>query len=774
MRINKALSEAEERYVATSTPYELSLMGLTFPVWGHVVFNAAAAACIALLGHPMVAALAFVISSLFDAGHQAVIARWRLTSATADPGPAFRRLAALCFVRSSVYLIGPVATLVIDPTAGPGLYLAAVVCTLFAAAFGAGSLSQWVFWGLSAPVLAVIGVVAAAILPPLGALALAIAMTSLTLLMFLVSRTTALTISAWHHAFAAQMKTIPELQTARDQAIREREAARAAREAARLAIAAKAESLQETAEALAAAERSNRSLRLAVEIADLAILETDYEARSFSMVGGAGVTERVLTFDDMQDPFSLIHPDDRDQARRGWQELAPTVGRFRAEYRIDRKDGREVWVSTAAEIHRDAEGNPKRMIGVMRNITESKLHEREMIAARDAAEAANRAKSDFLATMSHEIRTPLNGVLGMTQAIEGGELSPLQRERLAVIRKSGEILTTLLNDLLDLSKIEAGRLEIEDGRVDIVQTAHDVHAAFQVFASEKDVELALILAPDLAGAYRGDDHRVRQILYNLLSNALKFTERGRVELAVERRPQGLVLHVSDTGMGMPDEVLARLFTPFTQADASTTRRHGGTGLGLTICRELARLMGGDVAVESRLGEGSRFTVTLPLEPMAALPRPAVEPSAPRPTALRGGGRVLAAEDNAVNQLVLKTLLHQLGVEVVMVENGQEALDAWRGEEWDLILMDVQMPVMDGPTATRAIREAEAVTGRARTAIIALTANAMAHQSDEYALAGMDGVISKPIDFAHLIATVGGVLDARAAEARDLPRAGFGG
>lgn len=772
MQAGRKLSEEQERFVATATNYELALASLVFPIGLHVLFNAIAAVSLIMLGHPIVGIVAFAASSVFDYWQQKVMAQWRQTAATDDAGFGFPRLAGLSFIRHVVYLAGPVVALMLDPGPGPGLYLAVVCCTLFATAFSAGLLSQWIFWGLAAPIVLALGGVAALLLPPAGLGAVLLGLASLSVLVAMISSDLARTLLGWRAAFSEQKRTIPELQKARDQAIRDREAAQAAREAARLAIDAKAASLREAAEALAAAEDSNRRLRLAVEIADLAILETDYASRSFTIEGGTDLIDRTLTFEDIEAGFSLIHPDDRPQARLGWDGLSAAVGRFRADYRVNRADGQEVWVSTAAELHRDAEGQPQRLIGVMRNVTAAKSHERELMAARDAAEAANRAKSDFLATMSHEIRTPLNGVLGMTQAIEAGELSAIQRERLAVVRKSGEILTTLLNDLLDLSKIEAGRLEIEDGRVDIVQTAKDVHAAFQVFASEKDVELALTLAPDLAAAYRGDDHRVRQILYNLLSNALKFTDRGRVDLAIENRPTGLAIQVADTGQGMSEEVLARLFTPFTQADASTTRRHGGTGLGLTICRELARLMGGDITVASREGEGSRFIVILPLKPIAPTAR-AEAPAVTRIEPLAQGGRVLAAEDNSINQLVLKTLLHQLGIEVVMVENGQEAVDAWRRADWDLILMDVQMPVMDGPTATRLIREEEAAGGRERTPIVALTANAMAHQSDEYALAGMDGVISKPIDFAHLISTVGTVLEDRAGRERHTPRAEFG-
>jgi CheY-like chemotaxis protein len=262
------------------------------------------------------------------------------------------------------------------------------------------------------------------------------------------------------------------------------------------------------------------------------------------------------------------------------------------------------------------------------------------------------------------------------------------------------------------------------------------------------------------GVYRGDSVRVRQILYNLVSNALKFTDHGYVKVTVGRVRGSLVLTVEDSGIGIAPDKLAGLFQKFEQADASTTRRYGGTGLGLSICRDLADLMGGEVAVDSLQGQGATFRATLPLvrvssRPMAPAPA-AAPPSAP------GGGRVirvLAAEDNGMNQLVLKTLLNQVGVDPVMVADGRAAVLAWEKEPWDLILMDVQMPVMDGPTATGVIRAREKAEGRPRTPIVALTANAMAHQVLEYKTAGMDDFVAKPIEAARLYTVVQSALDA---------------
>jgi len=271
---------------------------------------------------------------------------------------------------------------------------------------------------------------------------------------------------------------------------------------------------------------------------------------------------------------------------------------------------------------------------------------------------------------------------------------------------------------------------------------------------------------------------VLQILYNLISNALKFTDHGEVRVTAAQvttatAGEALSLIVSDTGVGIAPDRLGALFEKFTQADASTTRRYGGTGLGLSICRELAHLMGGEISTRSQLGEGSTFSVRLPLAKVgeAHAPQFAAPPPTPQPMpdASLPRVRVLAAEDNSVNQLVLKTLLHQIGVEPVVVDNGEQALEAWKNSPWDVILMDMQMPVMDGLTATRAIREAEAAMGRARTPIIALTANAMSHQINQCRAAGMDGHVAKPIEAARLFAALEAALEV----AEEAPEAATG-
>jgi signal transduction histidine kinase len=381
----------------------------------------------------------------------------------------------------------------------------------------------------------------------------------------------------------------------------------------------------------------------------------------------------------------------------------------------------------------------------------------ELRDAKIRAEAANLTKSNFLATISHEVRTPLNGVLGMAQAMASDALSNIQRKRLDIVRQSGEALLAILNDVIDISKIEAGRLDLEDVEFEFSDLLRGAHSAFTAVADNRGLSFAFNIAEPAKGWYRGDPTRVRQIIYNLISNALKFTSSGEVRVDADLDAAGeLVLTVKDTGRGIEPDHMRRLFDKFVQADASTNREFGGTGLGLSICRELACLMGGDIKVESQAGVGAVFTVTLPL--------PKIESSGLAPEAHAGACletadtlRVLAAEDSPINQLVLRTLLEQVGIEITLVDDGVQAVKAWEEGVWDLILMDVQMPLMDGPTAAATIRRREAIEGRRRTPILAVTANVMTHQIGEYLRAGMDGCVAKPIQLQVLLEAMSSAL-----------------
>ncbi|WP_293386552.1 PAS domain-containing hybrid sensor histidine kinase/response regulator [Phenylobacterium sp.] len=514
-------------------------------------------------------------------------------------------------------------------------------------------------------------------------------------------------------------------------------------------------------EALERTERSEERLRLAMEIADIHVWELDYRRRELIKVGAeANFFTEPSTYEELtRDIWSTTDPRDLPDVKAAWDRHCKDGAPYRPEYRIRRSDDREVWVQGAVRYLTDEDGRPLRMVGALQNITDRKASERALVQAKEEAESATRAKSAFLATMSHEIRTPLNGVLGMAQAMAMGEVTDQQRERLDVIRQSGESLLAILNDVLDLSKIEAGKLELEQAEFDISELARGAHATFAATAQAKGLSFELKVDRAARGVYVGDSVRVRQILYNLVSNGLKFTETGGVKVAVGRKGGTLSIAVADTGIGVAPSKLASLFQKFEQADASTTRRYGGTGLGLAICRDLAELMGGGVSAESTLGEGATFTVELPLKRVAAAPsRPVPQAAEVREPVAGVAIRLLAAEDNGMNQLVLRTLLQQVGVEPVIVGNGREAVEAWSREPWDLILMDVQMPEMDGPTATGVIRARERAEGRPRTPIVALTANAMSHQVAEYLRTGMDAFVAKPIEAARLYAVIQSALE----------------
>jgi signal transduction histidine kinase/ActR/RegA family two-component response regulator len=390
---------------------------------------------------------------------------------------------------------------------------------------------------------------------------------------------------------------------------------------------------------------------------------------------------------------------------------------------------------------------------------------RDLEGARDVANAANVLKTHFLANMSHEIRTPLNGVLAMAEVMSMGELAPLQRERLHVIQQSGGLLLTVLNDVLDLSKIEAGKLTLTDDAFDLAPAIVQPREAFGTIAQNKGLTFRFEVAPEAQGWWRGDADRLRQIVGNLLSNAVKFTTHGAVETLVDVNPQtgALRLVVRDTGVGIAPEKLPTLFEKFTQADNSATRRFGGTGLGLAICRELTQMMGGAIDVESREGKGSTFTVELPLPRAEANDDVAAGPT---PCRSDKGLRLLAAEDNPTNQQVLAAVMDSLDLDVDIVADGHQAVEAWKTGEYDLILMDIQMPVMDGIAAAREIRRSERSSGRSRTPIVALTANALTHQVAEYMAAGMDGHVAKPIEIAKLYEAISAALNAQATGANE--------
>jgi signal transduction histidine kinase/AmiR/NasT family two-component response regulator len=383
---------------------------------------------------------------------------------------------------------------------------------------------------------------------------------------------------------------------------------------------------------------------------------------------------------------------------------------------------------------------------------------------KEAADLASRHKSDFLAHMSHEIRTPMNAILGIAEVLSETDLDAQQRQYLQTLYQSGEILLDIINDILDLSKIEAGRIRLETIAFDLRKLFLDTVEVMRVRAWQKGVPILLDIDPGVPLIWMGDPTRVRQILVNLIGNAIKFTDTGNIRVNVsprnpENRNAGFLVQVADTGIGIAPEKRDEIFSPFSQEDVSTTRKYGGTGLGLTICRRLAELMGGSIRVESELGQGSTFIVDLPLQV-------GHEASLDGATDLKAevhgfgksskgkvslsGLRVLLAEDVAVNRRVVELYLKDTGLELHSVENGKEALDRHRAETYDVILMDMEMPVMDGLEATAAIREWEAEEARHAVPIVALTAHAFEEKRQQCFEAGCTHYLTKPVKKADLI------------------------
>jgi signal transduction histidine kinase/NO-binding membrane sensor protein with MHYT domain/ActR/RegA family two-component response regulator len=401
-------------------------------------------------------------------------------------------------------------------------------------------------------------------------------------------------------------------------------------------------------------------------------------------------------------------------------------------------DGR--WVRHEAFATADGGG-----VTVLTDVTGQKKSAAAMAAARDSAEAANRAKSEFLANMSHEIRTPLNGVLGIADVLMRSKLNAQQRQLVGVIQQSGGLLNGLLTELLDLARVEAGMAELRPEPVAPGELAAQVRDLFQGRAQEKGLDLRLDVEPGAEAQVDCDPLRMRQILGNLLSNAIKFTEAGEVVLTLSRDGDWLRFEVRDTGTGFDAGLKARIFQRFSQADGSATRRQGGTGLGLAICDEYVRLMGGDLDCESIPGVGSVFGFALEL--------PARNAAEPAPAAAQPAGRfrVLVVDDNPVNRQVLELVLESIGVEHASVADGRQAVEAMMTETFDAALMDIQMPVMDGLEATRRIRAWEAETGRRRAPILIVSANCMKEHVDAGRGAGADGHLNKPIAVAELLA-----------------------
>jgi len=509
---------------------------------------------------------------------------------------------------------------------------------------------------------------------------------------------------------------------------------------------------------LAQADSTKARLEFAIRGAGDGYFEVDFDTMEASIDESLA---NIIGSERRQAPLELfhqfVHPEDRDlvfstidTAREG------TIDGWKQELRVRMANGDWCWMQLRAQVIAANAIDARKLIGTIVDLTAWKKIEAEMRAAKDVAEASSSAKSQFLANMSHEIRTPLNGVLGMAQALEADGLTPPQKEKVGVILDSGKSLMALLNDVLDLTKIEAGKMEISAVPGDFLHTMKRTRQLFQATADEKGLDLLVRYDAHFPQRLTYDPTRVRQCVSNLISNAIKFTNQGRVEVAISSsRIDGgdylVAVEVSDTGIGMSEDTQAKLFTVFTQADGATTRKFGGSGLGLAISRQLARMMGGDITVTSNAGKGSTFRLTFRAQEAAparnTAPAPEQRVAEPAKRSLRGL-RVLLTDDNAINRQVIKLFLAPQGCDISEATNGKEALDLIAQHEFDIVLLDVHMPVMDGKEAIQRLR---AEPRWKHLPVIALTADAMSGDREKYLALGMTDYLSKPVDQRELIA-----------------------
>jgi PAS domain S-box-containing protein len=474
---------------------------------------------------------------------------------------------------------------------------------------------------------------------------------------------------------------------------------------------------------------------------------------------------RASLYEAPMDWMNVIHPDDRKQAHEIFmQQLQGEM--VDSEYRIRTPDGQEKWICDRAFPIRNEDGQLIRVAGIADEITERKHYEAELIQAREGADAANFAKSRFLANMSHEIRTPMNGVIGMNQLLLETDLTAEQRRYVEVAQTSGRALLTIIDDILDLSKIEAGKIVLENLCFNLNRTVEEVVQSLRVQADAKALYFNVHVSTEIPDCLRGDAGRLRQVITNLAANAIKFTERGGITLDVDIKSAGehaatLCFTISDSGIGIRQDQIPSLFSPFTQADASTTRKYGGTGLGLTISRQLVEMMGGRIEVSSREGQGSTFCFTAvfgkvkPGECKSVIEwcgkAAQAADSAERTSVLKTGHgqKILVAEDNFTNRVVILAQLNKLGYKAVAALNGVEAVEKVKRGSFDLLLMDCQMPKMDGYEATRRIRDLK----QTYIPIIALTASAMPADRDRCLREGMDDYLAKPVELPQLAAVL---------------------
>jgi PAS domain S-box-containing protein len=507
-------------------------------------------------------------------------------------------------------------------------------------------------------------------------------------------------------------------------------------------------------------------LNLAVNAAQLALWDYDL-ARHSGFVNRRWTQMLGLDYESFRPSVSewsnLIHPEDRKEVMRKFHDHAEGKTEFfNAEYRLRTRDEQWLWVrDNGCVVQRDGQGKPVRVSGLMQDITNSKTAEETLRENKEIAEAANRSKDEFLAMMSHELRTPLNGILGFADILRGTTMDEDQLEYVRMIRSSGVQLMDIITDILDFSKLQARKLDLEMSRFNPRQCVRDAANTVRPMAEAKNLKVTVEEGPDLPVSITQDGERIKQILVNLVNNGIKFTEEGGVRVTVDLEKghdlrNWLVIKVIDTGVGIPEDHMEDLFEPFVQVDSSLTRKHGGTGLGLSICKKLCDLLQGSLRVVSEVDEGSTFILRIPVEldphQEQEIARHETTPI-PQQLAMRHPLEILVVEDDAINARLIAVLLKRLGYEPIFTTNGREALEVLEEKEVDLVLMDVQMPVLNGLEATQAIRRGRAGERNKGLHIIGLTALAMPLDHERCLESGMNDCITKPLKTSVLLRTL---------------------